>query len=296
MNIRNDIRMGSNFHQYNRHGTFSEESSGGNIHKKHLSAERSASVTPIANPVHGSKRPPSEPIKPLQELQAANKDRESVEIVPQKTPAQIDEPTREMLEDRVRRKKRHHDPCPFSGSHGECFRPDIRCGERAQYSGRETDQQHGKPHRCLYTPFFPGDNVIIVENDLLLREFLLDSFKLFLNYDLEKVSVVSSTEEATSLLTTFKLQDRSIGLIILNCSTLGTNSCSHLLNEIFDRNIAAEIILTGETPENELLFPEEIKQKMIDTETPFISAYLQSPIHSDSLIKTIHTLFFGRYL
>lgn len=295
MNIRNDFRQGSNFHQYNRDGTFSEESSGGNIHKKHFSAERSASVTPIIKDVHGSKHPPAEPIKPLLESQASNKDRSPIEIKQEFTPPHVDEPTRKMLEDRVRIKKRHHEQCPFTGQHGECFRPDIRCGERAQYSGRENDQQHGKPHRCLYTPFFPGDNVIIVESDLLLREFLLDSFKLFLNYNLEKVSVVNSPEEATALLTKFKLQDRPIGLIILNCTTLGIGA-SHLLDEIYDRNLSAEIILTGDTPEDELVFPEEMKRRMIDTKLPFISAYLQTPIHTDHLLATVHSLFFGRYL
>lgn len=295
MNIRNDLHSGYNFQQYTRRGTLEGEESGGNSYKKHLSSERAASSADPNKKMTGEPARPRPPVTPIKQLQAASKDKEMPGMEIPVVPEPVDEPTRAKLEELVRRKKRGQEPCPFAGAHGECFRPDIRCGERAQYSDRETDTQHKKPHRCLYSPYFPGETVIVVESKPLYREFLLNTFKLFLHYEEAKIEVVSTLQAASDLLTELKLQDRTIGLIILSCTMLG-NEESHLLNEIYDRNLAAEIILTGDFPEDELRLPNELLARMVDAGKPFINCYLRMPIPTEQFVSAINELFFGRFL
>ncbi len=209
-------------------------------------------------------------------------------------PKTLDEPTRSMFEDRVRQKKSAHEKCPFVGVNGECCRPDIRCGERAQFSGRESEKQHKMPHRCLYVPYFASDNVIVVEQDPIQREFMLNSFKLFLNYDLEKIAILESAEAATEILTQYKLQNRMIGLVIINCSALGTG-VFQFLTELYERNINADIILTSDVAEDEFVKLNKFMNLEVTPGFNFIAKYLQTPIHTEKLVDAISSLHFGRF-
>lgn len=296
MDLNNRIPPKSNFPTYNRSGRVSSNESGNNTpYTRQLAAFRSASTIPQPDPVKGSPKEEKPIPVQVQETSSIPKDRSELELPHEITPKKLDEPTRAALENRVRITKRKHDKCPFAGVHGECFRPDIRCGERAQYSGRESEKQQDKPHRCLYTPYFPSDNVIVVENDPLQREFILDSFKLFLNYDMEKIAAINTPEAAKELLTRYKLQNRLIGLIVLSSDSLGSGALG-FLSELYDRNINAEIILTGSVTEKEQNNLKSFLNRELIPGLPFISKYLQTPIHTEKFVETISTLFFGRYL
>lgn len=296
MDLNNNIPPHQNFHTYNRNGRVSQKGSGNNTpYTRQLAAFRSASVIPHPDPVEGSPKEEKALPEQIAETSAIPKDRTELELPHEITPKHIDETTRSALENRVRIKKRKHEKCPFTGANGECFRPDIRCGERAQYSERESEKQHDKPHRCLYTPYFPSDNVIVVENDPLQREFILDTFKLFLSYDMEKIASINTPEAATEVLTRYKLQNRMIGLIILSSDSLGSGAV-RFLNELYDRNINAEIILTGSVTENELETLKPFTKRELIPGVSFISKYLQTPIHTEKFLEAINTLHFGRFL
>jgi len=243
MNNKINNPLSNDYSTYNRAGRLRSGEYGGAPFSRVLASFRSASEIPITEPIKGSPEPVRQLLNPVAPTGAIQQERpESLTV--QLSPKQLDEPTRNALEDRVRQKKRSRERCPFAGFNGECCRPDIRCGERAQYSGRESDRQQTMPHRCLYTPFFSSDNIIIVEPDLIQREFLLNSFKLFLNYDMEKIASIQSAEAASETLTRYKLQNRMIGLVIVSISGLGTG-VHGFLTELFERNINAEIVLTA---------------------------------------------------
>ncbi len=199
------------------------------------------------------------------------------------------------IEEKVRLHKRKRQKCPFAGINGECCKPDIRCGERSQFSGRETNKQQSQPHRCLYSPYFSGDNVVIVEPDPMMREFLLNTFKIFLNFDMEKIIALSSAEEAMQQVQKFKLQNRLIGLLIINTDLPGAGAYT-LVNDIFKRNCNSEIVLIGES---ELLHNSSksfLGEKEIEPGLPFIASRLQTPVHTERLIDEINRLHFGKFL
>lgn len=207
----------------------------------------------------------------------------------------LTESERNSLEDRVRIQKRKREKCSFAGINGECCKPDIRCGERSQFSGRETNKQQAQPHRCLYSPYFSGDNVIIVEPDPMMREFFLNTFKIFLNFDMEKIVALSSAEEAIKQVQRFKLQNRLIGLLIVNTDLPGAGAFS-LVNDIFKRNINSEILLIGASEFSHSRQKSFLGEKEIEPGLPFISARLQMPVHTERLIEEINKLHFGKFL
>ncbi len=285
---------GENYPTYNRAGRLRSGEFGGTPFNRVLASFRSASETPITEPIKGSptaERPILSPVATIESLPQERPESLAVQLLPKK----LDEPSRNALEDRVRQKKRSRERCPFSGFNGECCRPDIRCGERAQFSGRESDYQQTMPHRCLYTPYFSSDNVIIIEPDLIQREFLLNSFKLFLNYDMEKIATLNSAEQASETLTRYKLQNRMIGLVVVSTVGLGTGVHS-FLTELYERNINAEIILLTEGRQEEMTVIQEFRAKMISAKEPFISEVLQVPVHTEKFVNCVSDLHFGKFL
>lgn len=285
----------NNFPTYNRAGRLRSGSYNGTPFSRVLASFRSASEIPVPAPLTNGPEEPQKLLNPVSAAHSIPQDKNQSNIDTQNSPVKLDELTREKLENRVRQKKRLREKCPFTGINGECCRPDIRCGERAQFSGRESNKQQSMPHRCLYTPYFSSDNVIIVEKDPFQREFMLNSFKLFLNYDMEKIATLETAEAATEILTRYKLQNRMVGLVIVNGSTLGTGT-HQFLTELYERNCNTEIILTGELPKDQFTTLREFSEKEIAPGFPFISTYLQTPIHTEKLVETINSLHFGRFL
>lgn len=283
------------FPTYNRAGRLRSGSYNGAPFSKVLASFRSASEIPIPEPIKGSPTPEKPMLTPVSQIEPLPQDRGHSELSMPLSPKNIDESTRNQLENRVRTRKRQREKCPFTGINGECCRPDIRCGERVQFSGRESDKQQNMPHRCLYTPYFSSDNVIIVESDPLQREFMLNSFKLFLNYDMEKIATIQTGDAATEMLTRYKLQNRMIGLVVVNCSSLGTG-VYRFLTELYERNINAEIILTGTGSDEEMQLVNEFRKKEVSSGVSFISEYLELPVHTEKFISAVSTLHFGRFL
>lgn len=217
------------------------------------------------------------------------------DILNRVTQPKLTDAERTSIEDRVRIQKRKRQKCSFTGINGECCKPDIRCGERSQFSGRETNRQQSQPHRCLYSPYFSGDNVIIVEPDAMIREFLLNTFKIFLNFDMEKIVALASAEEAMKQVQKFKLQNRLIGLIIVNTDLPGAGAFS-LVNDVYKRNMNSEIILISESDLSHSRTESFLGDKEIEPGLPFISARLQTPVHTERLIEEINKLHFGKFL
>jgi response regulator of citrate/malate metabolism len=124
---------------------------------------------------------------------------------------------------------------------------------------------------------------------------MLNSFKLFLNYDMEKIAVLNSAEEASETLIKYKMQNRMIGLVIVDCTTIGTG-VYNFLKDIFDRNINADIILTGAIKKDDLKILREFTNLKVGDNNFFISDYLQTPIHTERFVKAIQRLHFGQHL
>ncbi len=207
----------------------------------------------------------------------------------------LTENERNTLENMVRLRKRKRLKCTYAGINGECCKPDIRCGERAQFSGRETSRQQQQPHRCLYSPYFSGDNVIIVEPNAMMREFFLNTFKLFLNYDMEKIVALASAEEAMKRVQTCKLQNRQIGLLIVNVDLPGAGAYS-LVNDMYRRNSNSEIILIGASESINRRNKSFLGDRELEPGLPYLSARLQTPVHTELLIEEIGKLHFGKFL
>ncbi len=284
----------SNTYQAYTRGNPPKLSSAGKSFTQVLGSLRAGSEFPVTEPSRETKTTERQLLSPIAAMDSLPKD-QGTKISFPAPPKTLDELSRNALEDRVREKKRKRERCSFTGINGECCRPDIRCGERAQYSGRESDRQQTMPHRCLYNPYFSSDNIIIVENDPLQREFLLNSFKLFLNYDMDKIATLPSAAEATETLTRYKLQNRMIGLVVLNISSLGTG-VYNLLTDLFDRNINAEIVLLSNDYQEDQAILAEFGTKMIAKDTPFISSVLTLPVHTEKFVSAINTLHFGKFL
>lgn len=288
----------SNFPLYKRDGSWGKPQISTHPHSRQLAGFQSASTTPpsrIVETVKEEKEPGITPISKSQKIEKTTPKQPQIPLNLELRQNMISDVTRKVLEDRVRLIKRELGKCPFQGENGECFRHDIRCGERAQFNERENENQHSKPHHCLYTPFFPGDSIIIVEEDLLLKEFMLNTLKLFLHYDEGKVSIVTTAEAAIEKFKHFKLQNRLIGLIFISCKRVNSGTVK-LLSELFERNINAEIVLTGPTPIGELTGLDSFLTRYIGGEMPFISKYLQTPIPTEILTETLQNLNFGKYL
>ncbi len=286
------LNFQNKFPTYDRAGRFRPLSPDTLPFTRQLAAFRSASVTPLPKPVKGAPEKHKHLMNPVKSAEAVPKDK-SYEFPKELILKPITETTRNSLEEMIRIKKRKHEKCPFMGENQVCCRPDLRCGDRAQFSGRESDKQQMMPHHSLYSPFFPSDHIIVVEQNQHQLEFILDSFKLFFNYDMEKIAPLSCAEEAIELLTKFKLQNRRAGLVILSFSDPDPDIFK-LLTELYERNLNAEIILISQKENPGII--EEYTKRELAPGLPFISAWLSSPVHSDKFIETISSLHFGRFL
>jgi hypothetical protein len=197
--------------------------------------------------------------------------------------------SRRNMEKIVRMIKRMRGECPFIGENRKCTKVFIRCGERAQFSLRETTAQQVLPHSCRYVPASPGDGVLIVDADSRVREFCKQAMALFLGQVAGDIVETDSPVEALEALNRSKLNGRRFGLFIVDAS-IPENGGYWLVNELFRRNHNVGVILT--TDERSRKSPP--KDYAGDTELApqerFVGAVLRKPFHSDELLAVVKKL------
>ena len=193
------------------------------------------------------------------------------------------------MEEVVRKSKRSRAPCPHCNPGSVCALPSIRCGERMQYSTRESPSQQSKPHRCNYDPASAGSHILVVSRNKSVRDFLANALVLFLRFDPASVIRAHSGEEAIVLLNDCKLGNRRCSLVVSDIAMRGINGFE-LVNEIFSRNWETNVILMKE---KKGCVPKP-KHYSGDTEIvpgePLVRAVIEKPFHSDEFIKIVAVL------
>jgi len=198
---------------------------------------------------------------------------------------------RERLENVVRKLRKRHLPCQFCNAKRQCTRLDIRCGDRTQFSSRETDRQVNLAHHCNYYPQVYGNHVLIVDDNETIREFCKSTFALFLDYDIEKIITAASAEEAFEYLNRGKIEGHHFGLVIIDIM-MPHMSGYELVNELYERNYNLEILLIKEA-HDEYNPPEHFKGDWeIIPGVSFVSGVLDKPFHSEQLISVVKKLQF----
>lgn len=188
------------------------------------------------------------------------------------------------LEDAVRKSKRSHSPCPHCSPGNVCAAPYIRCGERMQFSTRETPQQRTKDHFCNYRPFRCGSQVLIVSPSENIREFLARSFILFMSVDPGNVLTASCGLEAVTLLNECKMKNTRCRLVVCDIAMADMNGFE-LVNEIYGRNWDTNIILMQEKGAA-VSKPEHFAGDMeILPGDPLVKAVVEKPFHSADIVR-----------
>jgi CheY-like chemotaxis protein len=203
--------------------------------------------------------------------------------------------SRRRMEDRVRRSKRVHAPCPFCTDEKLCSKPFIRCGDRLQYSIRESAVQRSRIHHCTYNPGKRGSYVLIVDDDPRMRDFCRSSFSLFLRYDADRVLTAGSAPEAIEILRRSKIAGDRIGLVISDIVMPG-HSGYDLVNELYYRNFDVEVVVMSAEGEHPIEPPDYRGNTEVLPNLPFVGGHLTKPFHSHHLIETIRRLEFGEHL
>lgn len=199
---------------------------------------------------------------------------------------------RRRMEDRVRRSKRAGSECQFKDADGQCTMLFIRCGDRLQYSMRESGDERRFYHKCTYDWHNKGAYVLIVDDDRNMRDFCKASFQLFMNHDAEKVLTASSFLNAIDILARSKVEGKKIGLVITDIMMPGRSGYD-LVNELYDRNFELEIVLMREEHESLAEPPGYKGSAEILPNLPFVSGTLIKPFHSDTLMHEVKKLKFG---
>jgi CheY-like chemotaxis protein len=199
------------------------------------------------------------------------------------------------LEQRVRKIKRNRLPCPFLGADQTCTKPHIRCGERSQYSMRESLRQSSQSHTCNYAPQQRGEYVLMVDDNEQMLRFLSSSFALFLHYSPDKILTATSVSEALSVLSQAKMGSQSIGLVLIDVIMPGRTGYD-LVNELYERNHDVEIVLMHSASEPLVPPADYHGDNEVSPGQKVVSAVLLKPFHSGELTQTIASLQFGRGL
>jgi hypothetical protein len=199
--------------------------------------------------------------------------------------------SRKTLENLVRSIKRQGLECPFRNE-DLCSKVFIRCGERLQFSMRETITQQMQPHKCNYSGLSRGTGVLIVDSDVRIRDFCKQTLALFSGCTSDDIVATDTVSSAIGILNDAKLYGRKFGLVIID-DTLPENGGYWLVNELFRRNYDANIILTKS--DNSATFPPE--GYLGDTEVAprenFVSVVLKKPFHSETLISALEKIGYG---
>jgi CheY-like chemotaxis protein len=199
---------------------------------------------------------------------------------------------RRKIEDRVRRSKRAGSECPFKDADGQCSMLFIRCGDRLQFSMRESGSERRFFHRCTYDWRRRGDHVLIVDDDASTRDFCKSSFSLFMNYSPDMIATAGSVDAAIDMLSRSKIDGKKFGLVISDIIMPGRSGYD-LVNELYSRNFDLEIVLMKEERET-LDLPSGYRggEEVLPNQS-FVSGILIKPFHSDKLMLEVKNLRFG---
>jgi len=196
---------------------------------------------------------------------------------------------RKLMEDAARKSKRSRESCPYCNPRNVCARPYIRCGERMQFSTRESIDQRIQPHRCNYNPTCGDSNVLVVAESKTVRDFLANSLVMFLHIDPGSIHAASSGQEAIAILNRCKLENKRCRLVVSDISMQGLNGFE-LVNEIFARNWETNIVLLND---KNVTVPKP-KRYAGDIEIvpgePLVRAVVQKPFHSEEIVKIASSL------
>ena len=199
---------------------------------------------------------------------------------------------RRRMEDRVRRSKRAGSECPFRDECGQCSMLFIRCGDRLQFSMRETGSERRFFHKCTYDWRNRGEYILIVDDDMTMQEFCKASFALFLDYDKTKIITTGSVDQAIDILARSKVEGKKCGLVISDIVMPGKNGYD-LVNELYGRNFEVEIVLMRE-PHEVLPEPADYKGTTeVLPNLPYVSCTLLKSFHSETLIREVQKLRVG---
>ncbi|MBW2991668.1 hypothetical protein KY345_00440 [Candidatus Woesearchaeota archaeon] len=143
----------------------------------------------------------------------------------------------------IRVVKRLNDPCPLNKD-GYCSDISFRCAERQQYpakdddhiSYRETDEDKLKLHRCNYSPFDNNMHAIVLayfKETAGLYPVILDEFGFK-----GKIHELSALEEIEETLNQLKINNRQLGLVILDAESDNFRA----LNLLVEKNSNSRII------------------------------------------------------
>jgi CheY-like chemotaxis protein len=197
--------------------------------------------------------------------------------------------TRKTLENSVRKLKRQRLPCPFQANESQCTKVFIRCGERTQFSKRETVPQQRAEHRCKYMADSASSCALIVDTDERIREFCKQTLQLFFASAPTDIFTADNAPQAIELINRSKQSNQRFGLVIID-SALPANSGYWLVNEIFQRNHDCNIILTSDASPRRKPPGDYLGESEILPDDRFVNIVLTKPFHSDTLITAVKKL------
>jgi CheY-like chemotaxis protein len=200
--------------------------------------------------------------------------------------------SRKKMEDSVRLVKRQRKGCPYCADDRMCAKVFIRCGERAQFSMRESASQQVMAHSCNYAPHSRPGGVLIVDGDAHLSEFCKQTITLFLRRDGAEIQTTDSAAQAIELLKQSKVAGRRFGLVIVDAS-LPDGGGYWLVNELFRRNHDVNILLTQERRWSKKFPPDYMGNIEVAPSERFVSVVLAKPFHSEDLVKALKKLGVG---
>jgi CheY-like chemotaxis protein len=194
--------------------------------------------------------------------------------------------SRRKMEDSIRAIKRMKKECPYQGDDRQCTKVFIRCGERTQFSLRETASQQVLPHSCKYAPSSRAGAVLIVDSDAHLREFCKQTIALFLGRDDADIATTDSPAQALEMLSRSKLTAKRFELVIVDASLPG-NGGYWLVNELFRRNHNVNIVLTRNGRSSKKFPVDYAGDIELSPSERFVSVILAKPFHSEELLKAL---------
>lgn len=201
--------------------------------------------------------------------------------------------SRRRMENTVRRAKALCAQCPFRDERSQCTKPFIRCGDRLQYSMRETSKQRAGLHNCMYDPENRGDTVLIVDSNENMQEFCRSSFALFFDYPVEKIITTGSAGQALDYLGESKVRENRIGLLISDINLPGTSGYE-LVNELYYRNFYIDVILMSDKGRTVSPPPGYMGEEEIVPGISMVKGYITKPFHSETLTKMLQSIGFGK--
>ncbi len=245
------------------------------------------------HPAVGEKNPaaPEEPRQNVQEIAPKDDNWQAISAYrsSQGTESGPSVDKRQLMEELVRKRKKAGLSCPFLGKDNMCSAPFIRCGDRKQYSTRESAKQQTMPHYCRYRPGRRGGFVLIIDDDRAAREFCRNSLELFFRYEADKIITADSAYAAMDILNRWKIEGKHCGLAIID-SDLPGMSGFELVNELFERNHSVEIVLLEDARTPALKPKDYFGDIEIVPQKPWVSRTLNKPFHSQAFIDALRDI------